>query len=287
MAISVREIGKTFVAEVEGVDLSRPLDAETVAAIRQAWWDHSILVLRGQSITEEQHIAFTRHFGELQDHSVKDWLLPAHPEILVLSNRGRGGVKPLDNGGAYWHSDMTYEAEPPMGSILHGLTVPPDGGDTLYTDMYAAYEALDDETKKLIEGRMAIHNYRHRYMKMAEGGKRSAPTAEQLAGWRDVEHPIVLKHPDSGRKALFVNEGFTVAVKGLAADESEALLARLYAHCVQPQFIHAHKWSPGDIVMWDNRCTMHCATQYDVSKYERTMHRTTIKGAALCQAVAA
>ncbi len=287
MAISVTEIGATYVAEIEGVDLSAPLDGETVAAIRQAWWDHSILVLRGQSINQEQHIAFSRHFGELQVHSVKDWLLPDHPEILVLSNRGRGGVKPLDNGGAYWHSDMTYEAKPPMGSILHGLTVPPEGGDTLYADMYAAYEALDDETKELIDGRIAVHNYRHRYMKMAKGGKRPQPSAEQLAQWQDTEHPVAFIHPESGRKALYINEGFTVAIKGLEPDESEALLARLYAHCVQPQFIYAHKWRPGDIVMWDNRCTMHCATRYDVAKYERTMHRTTIKGAALCHVAAA
>ena len=287
MTVSLTKIGKTFVAEVEGVDLSKPLGAETIAVIRQAWWDHSILVLRGQNITEDQHVAFSCHFGDLQDHTVKDWLLPAHPEILVLSNRGRGGVKPLDNGGAYWHSDMTYELVPPMGSILYGLVVPPEGGDTLYADMYAAYEALDDETKALIKGRTAIHSYRHRYMKMAEGGKRAAPTAEQLAQWRDTEHAIVLTHPESGRKALFVNEGFTVSVKGMEPAESEALLARLYAHCVQPEFIYAHKWQAGDIVMWDNRTTMHCATPYDFSAYERTMHRTTIKGVALRQAAAA
>ena len=287
MAMSLKKIGSSFVAEVEGVDLSKSVDAEIIAAIRQAWWDHSILVLRDQKLSEDQHIAFSRHFGDLQGHTVKDWLLPAHPEILVLSNRGRGGVKPLDNGGAYWHSDMTYEAVPPMGSILHGLTVPPEGGDTLYTDMYAAYEALDDETKALIEGRTAIHSYHHRYMKMAEGGKRPAPTAEQLAQWRDTEHGIVLTHPESGRKALFVNEGFTVSIKGMEPAESEALLARLYAHAVQPEFIYAHKWQADDIVMWDNRTTMHCATPYDFSEYERTMHRTTIKGLEQSQAAAA
>jgi len=287
MAMTLKKIGNTFVAELEGIDLSGTLDAEAVEAVRQAWWDHSVLVLRGQNISEEQHIAFSRTFGDLQDHTVKDWLLPAHPEILVLSNRGRGGVKPLDNGGAYWHSDMTYAAVPPMGSILHGLTVPPEGGDTLYADMYAAYEALDDKTRELIEGRTAIHSYLHRYLKMAEGGKRSPPTPAQLAQWRDTVHPIVLTHPESGRKALFVNEGFTVSVNGLERGESEALLEQLYAHCVQPEFIYAHKWRAGDVVMWDNRCTMHCATPYAVSEHERTMHRTTIKGAALRQAAAA
>lgn len=287
MALSVTRTGKTFVAEVEGVDLTQVLDDVIVDELRQAWWDNSILVLRDQHISDDQHLAFSRHFGELQGHTVKDWLLPTHPEILVLSNRGSGGVKPLENGGAYWHSDITYEAVPPMGSILHGLTVPPEGGDTLYADMYAAYDTLDDETKALIQGLGAIHNYKHRYLKMAEGGKRPTPTAEQLAEWQDVEHPIVLHHPDSGRKALFVNEGFTMAVKGMDKAESDALLQRLFDHSAKPEFVYAHKWRAGDIVMWDNRCTMHRATTYDVEKHERTMHRTTIKGTAQRQAAAA
>ena len=260
MTLSVTKVGKTFVGEIEGVDLSKPIDDRTMEDIRHAWWDHSILVFRDQDLTQEQHVAFSGQFGELQGHTVKDWLLPTHPEILVLSNRGRGGVKPLENGGAYWHSDITYEAVPPMGSILHGLTVPPEGGDTLYADMYAAYEALDDETKALIDDRMAIHNYKHRYMMMAKGDKRPEPTKEQLAEWVDVRHPVVLTHPDSGRKALFVNEGFTVAVEGLEKDESDALLQKLYAHSARPEFVYAHKWRPHDIVMWDNRCTMHRAT---------------------------
>ncbi len=286
MTVSVTRTGKTFVAEVEGVDLSEALDDVTVKELRQAWWDNSILVLRDQHISDDQHIAFSRQFGELQGHTVKDWLLPTHPEILVLSNRGCGGVKPLENGGAYWHSDITYQTVPPMGSILHGLTVPPEGGDTLYADMYAAYDALDDETKELIDGRNAIHNYKHRYLMMAEGGRRPTPTAEQLAEWQDVEHPIVLHHPDSGRKALFVNEGFTIAIKGLDKDESDALLQRLYEHSARLDFIYAHKWRTDDIVMWDNRCTMHRATSYDAEKHERTIHRTTIKGTARRQAAA-
>ena len=287
MAFSVTRTGNTFVAEVDGADLSKPLDMETIEMIRQAWWDNSILVFRDQHISDEQHIAFSRHFGELQGHSVKDWLLPSHPEILVLSNRGEGGVKPLENGGAYWHSDITYQAIPPKGSILYGITVPPEGGDTLYADMYAAFEALDDETKALIEGRKAIHNYKLRYLKMAEGGKRPTPTAEQLTEWQDVEHPIVLRNPDSGRKALFVNEGFTMSIKGMDQDKSDALLQRLYEHSSREEFIYAHKWRVGDIVMWDNRCTMHRATSYDAEKYARTMHRTTIKGTASSQAAAA
>ncbi len=287
MSLSVTRIGKSFVAEVGGVDLSQPLDSETAEQIRQAWWDNSILVFRDQDITDEQHVAFSHNFGELQGHSVTAWLSRDHPEILVLSSKGRSGAMPLKNGGAYWHSDITYEAVPPMGSILHGITIPPEGGDTLYADMYAAYDALDDETKALIDGRMAIHNYQLRYIKMTEGGARPAPTAEQLAEWQDVRHPVVLKNPDSGRKALFVNEGFTVSIEGLGKEESDALLEKLFAHSEKPEFVYAHKWRPHDIVMWDNRCTMHSATDFDDNKYERTMQRTTIKGTALQQAAAA
>lgn len=287
MPISVTRIGNSFVGEVSGVDLSLPLDEDTAEQIRQAWWDNLILVFRDQDITDEQHIAFSRHFGELQGHSVKAWLSQKHPEILVLSSKGRSGAKPLKNGGAYWHSDITYEAVPPMGSILHGITIPPEGGDTLYADMYTAYETLDDETKALIDGRMAIHNYQLRYLKMSEGGARPAPTAEQLAEWQDVRHPIVLTNPDTGRKALYVNEGFTVSIEGLDGQESDTVLEKLFAHSVKPEFIYAHKWQPHDIVMWDNRCTMHSATDYDETKYERTMQRTTIKGTALQQAAAA
>jgi len=287
MALTVNRLGNTFVGEVQNIDLSQPLDDKAVEQLRQAWWDNSILVFRGQDITQEQHVAFSRHFGRLRGHTVKDWLLPTQPEILVLSNRGRGGVRPLLNGGAYWHSDISYETAPPIGSILRGLTVPPEGGDTLYADMYAAYETLDDGTKELIEGRRAIHNYKHRYLLMAEGGNRPVPTPEQLEEWQDVEHPIVLEHPESGRQALFVNEGFTAAIEGLDRKESSALLNRLFAHSTRPEFVYAHKWRPGDIVMWDNRCTMHCATPYDAEKYERTMHRTTIEGTAQRQAAAA
>ena len=211
MPVSVTRIGNSFVGEVSGIDLSQPLDEDTVEQIRQAWWDNSILVFRDQDITDEQHIAFSRHFGELQGHTVKAWLSQKHPEILVLASKGHAGAKPLKNGGAYWHSDITYEAVPPMGAILHGIVIPPEGGDTLYADMYAAYETLDDETKALIEGRNAIHNYKLRYMKMAEGGMRPTPTAEQLAEWQDVKHPVVLKtrtrdarHCSSMRASLFL-----------------------------------------------------------------------------------
>jgi taurine dioxygenase len=278
MEISVSPVHDRFVAEVAGVDLSRPLDDDGFTRIHDAFLEHSTLVFRGQALSNEQHIAFSRRFGKLEIHTAKHWLLPDFPEILVLSNRGEDGTTPIVNGGAYWHSDMTYRAEPPLGSLLYALEVPPEGGDTLYTDMHAAYETLDEETKRRIEDLEAIHRYGDRYLMMASEDKERPPlTGEQLAEVPDVVHPVVRTHPETGRKALFVNEGFTVAIAGLAKDESKALLEKLFRHSVQPAHMYRHRWQAGDLVMWDNRCTMHRATEYD-PRYNRAMHRTTVQG---------
>ncbi len=276
--LSVTPVQGRFVAEIGGVDLSQPLDDNRFAHIHDAFLKHSILVFRDQRLSNEQHIAFSRRFGELEIHTAKHWLLPSHPEILVLSNRGEEGTKPIINGGAYWHSDITYKAKPPLGSLLYALEVPPEGGDTLYADMYAAYESLDDETKARIANLEAIHRYGDRYQAMAKEDKDRPPlTAEQLAEVPDVTHPVVRTHPETGRKALFVNEGFTVGIVGLAPRESDVLLKHLFRHSVQPEHIYRHRWRAGDLVMWDNRCTMHRATEYDL-RHARAMHRTTIQG---------
>lgn len=276
--ISVSPVHGRFVAEVAGVDLSEPLDDDRFARIHEAFLEHSMLVFRGQRLSNEQHIAFSRRFGELEIHTAKHWLLPDYPEILVLSNRGEQGTKPIVNGGAYWHSDITYKTKPPLGSLLYALEVPPEGGDTLYADMYAAYATLDDETKARIENLQAIHRYGDRYRMMAKEDKERPPlTPEQLAEVPDVVHPVVRTHPETGRKALFVNEGFTVGIAGFSTREADALLAYLFRHSVQPEHLYRHRWQAGDLVMWDNRCTMHCATEYDL-RYTRAMHRTTIQG---------
>jgi taurine dioxygenase len=186
----LRPLDPPFAAELAGLDLARPLDDMVIEDIRRAWLAHPVLVIRGQALEPEQQLAYSRRFGPLRGHTVKDLLHPDYPEVLVLSNRGRGGAAPINNGGAYWHSDITYEAEPPMGSILHGVIVPPSGGDTLYADMISAYEALDAETKKALDGAVAVHTYRYRYLTMVAEGVRPPRTEEQMAEWVDVEHRI-------------------------------------------------------------------------------------------------
>jgi taurine dioxygenase len=278
MGISILPVQDRFVAEVVGVDLSQYIDDDGFACIHDAFLAHSILVFRRQRLSNEQHIAFSRRFGALEIHTARHWLLPDFPEILVLSNRGEEGTKPIVNGGAYWHSDITYKAKPPLGSVLYALEVPPEGGDTLYADMYAAYESLDDETKTRIEDLEAVHRYGDRYRMMAREDKDRPPlTREQLAEVPDVVHPVVRTHPETGRKCLFVNEGFTIAIAGLPEAEGRALLDKLFSHSVQPAHVYRHRWQAGDLVMWDNRCTMHRATEYDL-RYKRAMHRTTIQG---------
>ena len=276
--ITVSPVHGRFVAEIAGVDLSKPLDDDRFAYIHDAFLAHSILVFRGQTLSNEQHIAFSRRFGELEIHLAKHWLLPESPEILVLSNRGEKGTKPIVNGGAYWHSDMTYKAKPPLGSLLYAIKVPPEGGDTLYADMYTAYETLDEQTKRRIIDLEVVHRYGDRYQKMAVIDKDRPPlTQEQLAKVPDVVHPAVRTHPQSGRKALFVNEGFTIGIAGMAKDESAALLEKLFHHSVHSAHVYRHRWQAGDLVMWDNRCTMHRATEYDL-RHDRAMHRTTVQG---------
>ncbi|MDX1434552.1 MAG: TauD/TfdA family dioxygenase [Gammaproteobacteria bacterium] len=278
MSITVTPGPRGFTAEVSGVDLSRSLDDATFERLHRAFLDHSILVFRGQHLSDEQHIAFSRRFGELEIHTARHWLLPDHPEILVLSNRGEKGTKPIVNGGAFWHSDITYKAKPPLGSLLYALEVPPEGGDTLYADMYGAYETLDEETKRRLEGLRAIHRYADRYRQMSKEDKERPPLdAAQLAEVPDVEHPLVRTHPETGRKALFVNEGFTVGIVGMDESEGRALLERLFAHSISPELVYRHRWRAGDLVFWDNRCTMHRATEYDL-RHTRAMHRTTIQG---------
>lgn len=277
LASDLQPLEPAFAARLSGLDLSRQLDDVAIDTIRVAWRAHPVLVIPGQELSPEQQLAYSRRFGKLRGHTVTNLLHPDYPELLVLSNRGRGGTAPINNGGAYWHSDITYEAEPPMGSILHGIFMPASGGDTLYADMISAYEALDAETKRALDGAKAVHTYRYRYLKMVAEGVRPPRTDAEMAEWVDVEHPVVRTIPETGKKALYVNEGFTARIAGWPEDESRDMLDRLLAHTVEARFVYRHQWQAGDVVMWDNRCTLHRATEYDLTQ-ERSMHRTTISG---------
>ena len=268
-------------SEVSGLDLSKPLDTDNIELIRSTFHDRGVLLFRDQHLNEEQHIAFSRRFGDLEIHIAKQYLLEGHPEIVVLSNKVIDG-KPvgIEDAGRFWHSDLSYVPNPSLGSLLYAHEVPPPeaGGNTPYASMYAAYDALDDSLKQRLQGLNAIHSYEQRWQKDAERGMdREKLNDNDRKRIPEVSHPIVRPHPITGRLALYVNEGFTVRIESLPDNESQSLLEELFAHSTQEEFVYSHQWQANDLVMWDNRCALHRGRPWDPI-YPRVMHRTTVAG---------
>lgn len=277
--------------EITGLNLSQPLDDATFAELRDAFSACSVLVFRNQNLTPEQQIRFSRGFGELEIHVMERYLLPGHPEIFRVSNIVENGQR-IGGSGEFWHTDLSYVAEPSRGSLLYSVEVPIRNGvvlgDTEFASTAAAYDALPAEMKKKLEGLKAVHRYGDIYNKVAQARGGAALTEEQKKKTPDVIHPVVFTHPFSGRKSLFVNEGFTVGIVGMPDDEAQALLRALYDHSTRPEFIYRHKWQVGDLVMWDNWATVHRATGGYTPEERRLLHRTTLKASPeFRQAVAA
>jgi taurine dioxygenase len=268
-------------AEVIGLDLSKPLSPNDFTRIHRAHLDHHVLVFRDQRITPEQHIAFSKRFGPLQIHVLHQFALAGHPEVLVVSNIVENG-KPIGLGdaGHFWHSDLSYKEKPSLGSLLHAQELPHVGGDTLFANMHLAWDELPAHLRSAVEGRRAEHTYLARYAELQKRSPwRPNLSAEQVAEVKPVVHPIVRTHPETARKALFVSEHFTTRIVDLPEDESRALLAELFAHSVQPQFIYRHRWREHDLVFWDNRSLMHLAAGTPDDE-RRRLNRTTIEGDA-------
>ncbi|PYB70502.1 taurine dioxygenase [Pseudomonas sp. LB-090624] len=280
-SFEIRPFAGAVGAEIIGLDLATPLNAGDFARIHRAHLDHHVLVFRDQRISPDQQIAFSRRFGELQIHVLKQFLLAGHPEILIVSNIIENGQNiGLGDAGKFWHSDLSYKALPSLGSMLHAQELPSEGGDTLFADMHKAWDAVPDALRKVVEGRDAAHSYTARYAETKfEGNWRPILTAEQLAQVQEVIHPVVRTHPENGRKALFVSEGFTTRILGLPDDESRDVLQQLYALSVLEQNIYRHQWRPHDLVFWDNRSLIHLATGCP-AHLRRKLYRTTIQGDA-------
>jgi taurine dioxygenase len=262
-------------AELHGVDLREPLDEQTFAAVHQALLDHHVIFFRDQAITPAQQVAFGRRFGELHIHPYIP-NLPEQPEVIQLRSKedGPGDMAYQSNT---WHTDLTYEAEPPKASILRALKVPDAGGDTLWLNLCAAYEALSPPLREFVTGLTAVHNIVN---SMPEDFLDQAWAAGQLERMRKtspaVEHPVVRTHPETGRRCLFVNRNFTSHLKGFTRRESDGLLALLLEHIEQPEFQVRFRWRTNSIAMWDNRCTQHRAlVDY---RSQRIMHRVTVAG---------
>jgi taurine dioxygenase len=272
-------------AEVHGIDLSVPLSGETVAAIRQTWLDHQVLVFRNQHLTDAQLTDFSRHFGDLD--TVPGWepFSPSgHPEVLIISNVRKDGatIGVLGDGEASWHTDMSYLDQPPPGSLLYSLEVPDTGGDTCFMSMYAALDALPTDIREAIRGKSLNHDSSHD----SAGNLRSNHTAfEDVSGAPGAQHPIVRAHPETGRPALFLGRRLHAWIVGESVESSEALLDRIWEHCTRQEFTYCHQWQRGDLLMWDNRCTMHRRDPFD-AQARRVMHRTQLKGDAPVRAAA-
>lgn len=270
-------------AEIRGVDLFRPLDAAIMQHIESAYDRYSVLVFRDQQLIPEQQIRFSRHFGPLEIHVLKPYLLPGHPEVLVVSNikDDEDRFIGLPDAGQTWHTDTSYRERPSRGSVLYAVEIPrgDDGqplGDTLFAGTAPAYEGLSQEMKSLLDGKKAIHSYGQR--KRIAGSQRAKLTREQLNQTPDVAHPVVRTHPKTGRKALYVFEGECVGIEGMPERQALDLITELTEHCIQPKYIYRHVWRKGDVVMWDNAATLHLATRDYELPQRRLLYRTTIEG---------
>jgi len=269
-------ITDTIGTEVRGVDVT-DLSARDFDRIYAAWVDTTILLIRGQRMTPREHVEFSRRFGDVVSYTRPKFGAQEHPEILVLSNILRDG-QPIGSpySGRVWHTDGHYLTEPPAGSMMYAIEVPPVGGDTSFANMFAAYEALPELTRKRLEGlRVVISRVQSRPYNYPD---RPAPTAAQLAEWVDVSHPIVRAHEVSGRLALYAGGNVPWRIEGMPEHESAPLVTFVQEFTVQPRFTYRHRWAPGDIILWDNRSAMHRASPYDEVNHRRLMHRTTIYG---------
>ncbi len=277
--IEVHPIAGALGAEIGGVDLSQSLDDATVTEIHQALLDHLVIFFRDQEITPEQHKAFGRHFGAFYQHEYVGGI-DGHPEIMHVEKRPEDGF----NFGGAWHTDITYAERPPMGSILYAHEVPGHGGDTVFANMYLAYETLSDGMKQMLGGLKAVHSAINVYGR--EGRlRRDEPEDARPAMKVDMdseieaqtEHPVVRTHPETGRKCLFVNKPFVIRLSGMEEDESEPLLRYLCEHATRLDFTCRFRWEKGSVAFWDNRCTQHYALN-DYPGERRLMHRLTIQG---------
>ena len=288
--VSVRPTGTALGADLEGIDLAQEPSAATVDAIKQAWSDHLVLRFRGQQLDDDRLMRFSAHFGEL------DWApvlapsrvkVPGQDRYVESAEEGRRYISIIsniiENGkaigalGAYesiWHTDMSYNPEPPCASALYALEVPPSGGDTGFANMYFAYETLPEELRRGVEGRLCRHDASRNSAGELRRGFTEVTDPRQAPG---ADHPIIRTHPVTGRKAILLGRRHNAYIQGLELAESERLLDQLWAHATQPELTWYQQWQVGDLVLWDNRCVMHRRDEFDQTS-RRLMHRSQIKG---------
>jgi taurine dioxygenase len=283
MTITVKARHPALGAEIRGVDMRLPLDAETVRAIGDAWTKHLVVVFPDQPVTDREHVAFTRHFGEpeifhqtslhLRSDRVKEIFLVSNVDDRDrLMTPSEPSQKQLSSS-RLWHTDSSYRPLPSVGSLLHGIEISRTGGITQFLNMYMVYDDLPESLRRDVEGRRARHDFSMLHRLVGS----PAPTLEEQAAMPPVWHPMVRRHPVSGRKSLYISTIYNDAVEGLDDGAAHRLIEDLTAFSAQPKYMYRHVWEPDDVLMWDNRCTVHAVTPHDPGE-RRVMHRTTIVG---------
>ena len=303
MSFTARPLSDLLGAELTGLDARLACSPPIQESLRTALFRHQVLAIRDQTLTPQQFVAFARNFGELEPFFTNAYSLPDCPEIYVLSNVRRAG-RPIgrDGAGTHWHSDHTFQREPAIATLLYAVDVPEQGGETLFADMYAAYDALPEGEKHRLAGRRAIHRYQKKeHLYTADPAQAAAeregidrlravrrqeeaaagPPAPAKAPMPDQRHPVVRTHPVTGRKALYLNVEMTVGIDGMPDAEAVELLHRLCVEATRPEHVFRYRWRPGDIVIWDNPSVLHAATYTDPDE-ARTLYRLTIKGPEPC-----
>lgn len=281
MSISVTPLHPALGASIRGVDLREPMDPETFQEVHDAWMEYLVVVFPDQPVTDEEHVAFTRHFGEPEIFHQKIIRSRAVKEIFRVSNvdddnnlmpPSHPTVKQVSLA-QLWHTDSSYKEMPCVGSLLHGVEISRTGGETQFINMYTVFDELPDRLRQQVEGRRARHDFENLHRLSDLKPLTEAERASMPPAWQ----PLVRRHPVTGRKSLYISPIYNDAVEGLDTEAARSLIDDLTAFAAQPRFTYKHRWEPHDVLMWDNRCTVHAVTPHDPTE-RRVMHRTTISG---------
>jgi alpha-ketoglutarate-dependent taurine dioxygenase len=275
--IDIKRVGRVAGAEITGIDLSQPFGDDVRDAILAAMNEHLVLCFPGQDLTKDDQLAFTERFGEAEGHVARQYNGKPFPPVYTVSNLdpdGKPTKKPRSIGNYFWHTDKSYHEVPSLATILHAIEVPPFGGSTQFANMSMAYEEMPDKLREMIDGLKVVHSW-----EQSRNNSFNVPaTPEQIAERPPVTHPMVRTHPDTGKKGAYL--GIHAShIDGMEWHEGREILYRTMDFVTQPRFVHTHHWKKGDLVMWDNRCTLHRATgDFPQEEYPRILHRTVIRG---------
>ncbi|MEI7738437.1 MAG: TauD/TfdA family dioxygenase [Betaproteobacteria bacterium] len=276
MSLVISPLSPAIGVKIYGLDLKLKLGADTIDVIKHQWHQHGVICIPNQILSESDQIQFGEYFGELVTTLGEYKISTSHPSIMYVTNEKENGkyVGALPDGEMFFHSDMCYVEKPSMATILYAITIPSMGGNTVFANMYKAYETLSPEVKSKIESLKAVHSYEpgeKATMNVSRIKEPSGPSARRFS------HPMVCTHPETGQKALYVNRLMTETVEGLSNEKSQELLEFLFDHQESKQFIYEHCWQVGDLVMWDNRCVLHARQDFNAQEL-RKLRRITIKG---------